>query len=63
VNARRHSRIWWYRRLRRSYKLHGVLPYSRRLTWDEAGFARRTMTPAAQRSLKPLHGPSAGGLA
>ena len=30
-----------YVRLRRAYKKHGVLPYSRRKTWDEAKFAVR----------------------
>lgn len=30
-----------YIRLRRAYRRHGVLPYSRRKTWDEAKFAIR----------------------
>jgi hypothetical protein len=32
-------RLYW--RLRRAYKKHDVLPYSRRKTWGEACFAER----------------------
>jgi hypothetical protein len=32
-----------YLRLRRAYKRHRVLPYSRRKTWDEAKFSARMM--------------------
>jgi len=33
--------VWLYRRLRRAYRRHGVLPYGRRKTWGEARFATR----------------------
>ena len=33
--------VYWYRRLRRAYKKHLVLPYSRRKTWGEARFTTR----------------------
>jgi hypothetical protein len=55
--ARPRSRLWWYLRLRRAYKLHGVGPYSRRKTWGEAGFSRRQMPVEEQRSLPPIRGP------
>ena len=48
------SRLWWYRRMRRAYKKHGVLPYSRRKTWWEAGFAKRQMPVAEQHKLEPI---------
>lgn len=51
------SRLWWYRRFRRAYRLHGVLPYSRRRTWDDARVARRSMPAARQRQLPPVTGP------
>lgn len=35
------SAVKIYLRLRRAYKRHGVLPYSRRKTWGEAKFAVR----------------------
>ena len=38
---RRFKAIYWYRRLRRAYRKHGVLPYSRRQTWAEARFTER----------------------
>lgn len=48
----RHSHLWWYFRLRRAYRKHGVLPYSRRKTWAEAGFSHRRFPPERCGELK-----------
>lgn len=51
------SRLWWYRRLRSAYRLHGCLPYSRRETWAEARYSQRAVPVERQRSLPPIRGP------
>lgn len=55
----RRSRIWWYRRMRKAYRLHGVTIRNRRQTWEDAMFARRMMEPMEQWLLGPLRGPDA----
>lgn len=56
---RRRSRLWWYLRMRRAYRLHGVLKhgYSRKRTWEDAQFGRRLMDPERQWTLGPIKGP------
>jgi hypothetical protein len=49
----RRSRLWWYRRMRRSYKKHGV-DEPRAKTWQYATWARRTMPAKEQWTLKRI---------
>lgn len=55
--SRCRSMLWWYRRLRRAYSLHGVTIRNRRQTWDDARIARKGMPADKQRSLPPIRGP------
>lgn len=54
------SRLWWYRRMRRAYRNHGVTIKNRRETWADAMYARRNMDYAKQQALGPLRSDSRG---
>ena len=48
------GRLWWYLRMRRAYRKHGVTIKEPSETWAEAMFARKMMPPDEQRNLHPL---------
>lgn len=50
--------VWWYRRFRKAYSLHGVTIKNRRQTWADARIAREGMPADRQRSLGPIKGPT-----